>query len=81
MAGYVIQPSPREREASLGKISDGWREVQPAKEPRFHGVLIGGANIKKMLTHQRPHMTAHDLLCHGIDRVKGPRRACRRSDE
>ena len=53
----VIETAADQRKAGRREIDDWWREIKLAQEPRFHRVLIAGADVEQVIGHERSHVT------------------------
>jgi hypothetical protein len=63
-----IDPAAGQREALILEIRHGRREIGPALEPRFEGVLVGRCDVEQMIRQQRPGMVGRDFLRQAVVR-------------
>ena len=68
LAGYEIDPPAEQREAFRGIVDYGRREVELAREPRFHGVLVRGRYIEqvRLIARERSNVAIKYLLRGGV---------------
>ena len=52
----IIEPAADQRETLRGQVDYRRRNIEPAVEPWFYGVLIGGNHISEMPGLQRTQM-------------------------
>src|SRR5712692_9798777 len=57
----IIETATNQRKPFAGKVDDRRCEIELCVQPRFHGVLVGGSDVSKMICHQRTHMAGDEL--------------------
>src|SRR6185369_9619621 len=57
-----IEPAADQRESLVGKIRNGWSEIDPSVEPRLHDMLVRRLNVDEMAGLERPYVARYDLL-------------------
>src|SRR5260370_32944194 len=57
----IIQTAANQRKSFGGKVDYRRREIELCVQPWFHGVLVGGSDVTKMVCHKRTHMTGDEL--------------------
>src|SRR5260370_35988910 len=62
----IVQTAADQREAFVREVYDRRSEIEFAVEPRLHGVLVGGLNVKQVSGLQRANVTRYDLLSERI---------------
>ena len=65
-AADVVESAADEREAVRGEVNDRRREIEFAKEPRFHSVQIRGLDIEQVIRHQGAHMAVDHFIGDGV---------------
>src|SRR5260370_8845715 len=62
----IVQTAADQREAFVREVYDRRSEIEFAVEPRLHGVLVGGLNVKQVSGLQRANVIRYDLLSEQI---------------
>src|SRR5260370_42607570 len=56
-----IQTAANQRKSFGGKVDYRRRKIELCVQPWFHGVLVGGSDVAKVVCHKRTHMTGDKL--------------------
>src|SRR5207249_796039 len=57
----IVETPADQGKTCIRKIDNRGREIEFCIEPRLHSVLVGGSDVRKMVCHQRTHMTGNKL--------------------
>src|SRR5881628_2283477 len=57
----IVETATDQGKTRIRKIDNRGRKIEPRIQPRFHSVLVGGSDVRKVVCHQRTHMTGNKL--------------------
>src|SRR5260370_41868092 len=57
----IIKATTDQWKSIIGEVKNCGRKVKLHVKPRFYGVLVGRRDIRKVVCHQRTHMTGDKL--------------------